>query len=779
MYEQIKILYNCLCAISTGVTLTQGASEIAQRYKRKKLRLNLNTIDTNDSVIQRALDDVKDTLTSSNNIHEYNRIEIFALKRLINLKYRLSPNEQKLFNNLIDEIIKEINRYIKDTLSEAQQIIHNEIVAVHKDVSAIKENLLVHNEKAEEPVLNKNNPFCTQIKPRKIGNYWFREEELKKALKYIKSETNVLIGGIGGIGKTTFAQNLYYELRNSYEYIGWLEYTGNLENDFVNSFVDIPMSFEDKRDAILTKISQKKSIFFIDNVDERIKKDSFFDLLQNYTQIVVTSRLNQIGDLCLLELFELNPEESLQLFEKYYGSKVNEAEEKIIKQEIESVNRHTLFIELLAKAIKDSPYPLSEYIQRYHDTRYSNSSNLTISKHTNIELTMAEHVVRLFTVQALNEEEKRLLALFSIVDNYTIPFYYYSWISKEQSEFAMIHIMKLGWITKENTGYSMHPLVRDAIKMQRKATLDEASDIYSYLSDYSKTEFAESEIELAKSFLKYFDDSNIYFRDIEFNMAIRESMIGNFRNAISSMEQVVNKDIKLNSSDDIMESMFHYAEILHKSRQFEKAYKICKQMKKYTIPKGINLQEDPYFCRLEGMIFAGTKDFDAAIRNFEKALSIFEEAKENEEISVTLIDLISAKIDSHDFEGIEDLISKLDVSKLSAEEKAMHFQNMAVYYELKGDEKNALKYDYQALQIRIDNPFTHKVDIAISIHNISLGLYKIATDYTTLEDALECAKSAKELFDECFSEDNDLTVTNKMIINNLEKQLMNKTVSVK
>ena len=95
----------------------------------------------------------------------------------------------------------------------------------------------------------------------------YEEFETKYSIKS-NIKKNIAITSVGGIGKTTFARILYNKLKQDYSSIGWIDYSGNLDESILSS---TDKWQDEKRNIRLDKIndffnSAEKKLLIIDNV---------------------------------------------------------------------------------------------------------------------------------------------------------------------------------------------------------------------------------------------------------------------------------------------------------------------------------------------------------------------------------------------------------------------------------------------------------------------------------------------------------------------------------
>ena len=359
-------------------------------------------------------------------------------------------------------------------------------------------------------------PYITTQAPPITNEFIHRSdmvEDLHNALK--QNKKLALISGLGGIGKTTIAKALFHEVKDEYNHVAWVEYQHSIKESFLNSF----LLFNDVDDATerYRKITNflldatKDTIIFIDNVSgDDVRGLGFIEQLS--ANIVLTSRENSIGNFELFTVDFLSEEQCVDIFYKYYKYDMERTQKAAVRKLVELVKCHTLSVELLARAANRPGYSLEVFAADLKDKGFEYPKFRSVeTHHTKISKTIAAHLIKLFELLSVNDEQKRILVNFSFMPSVEIPAEVETWIDCAIDDIT--RLTDLGWLTVSETGYEMHPIIGEAIRLQYKEVMYEdfesiigymSSD--EYISDTDISTKAHPRLNIAESLMSYFMD---------------------------------------------------------------------------------------------------------------------------------------------------------------------------------------------------------------------------------------------------------------------------------
>ncbi|MEL6660935.1 MAG: tetratricopeptide repeat protein, partial [Bacteroidota bacterium] len=185
-----------------------------------------------------------------------------------------------------------------------------------------------------------------------------RQQDLERLEKALEESTRVvLVNGMGGIGKTTLA-TAYAQLHKAdFQHVAWLEITEGITTSILSDAVltinlGLSLTGDAEQDVkmIFNELNNLPgpSLLIIDNADEELSSYRKY-LPQSPWQVLITSRENlNFAQKVALDI--LTPEAARELFYTHYHLDRNDT---ILEEILETVEYHTLTIELLAKIAQD------------------------------------------------------------------------------------------------------------------------------------------------------------------------------------------------------------------------------------------------------------------------------------------------------------------------------------------------------------------------------------------------------------------------------------------
>ncbi len=314
-----------------------------------------------------------------------------------------------------------------------------------------------------------------------------------------KTHLPLTVIGVGGLGKTTFAQMYWQRHHEQYDHVAWLSaaalYTGDrgsyLDNAeyFLRAFIDnqtlkkkLDLTFDPQqrpvehfRQAIdaLAAI-EGNNLLVIDNVPEAAA--AYLEDLSKleHWRILLTSRA-AIPNTSAFRLDTLTPEEATLLYERVYEKPAGSEALSAILNEI---GYHTLTIELLAAYAREKkldPPALLELLRQKGLTQLDDYEvNTPRSAKTQ---DIAAHLRDVFLME-LDEAEQEILRNCCILptSNVALEFFLVSedalcyLFDKEEEETdfkkRLRRLARMNWLVESGGGYRCHPVVAETAKAQ-------------------------------------------------------------------------------------------------------------------------------------------------------------------------------------------------------------------------------------------------------------------------------------------------------------------------
>lgn len=390
----------------------------------------------------------------------------------------VSPfNEYNLSLNANWEFVIEKNKGGGN--AKSSKITSNEISSLNP-ASNIQNTKVYVSDFAFSKIYPKKLNVVPMVNPRNIIG---RDQELKRMYDLLFNEQqNLLIKGMGGIGKTTIASCYVFKFYDYYEHILWISLKGNgimnsiIESQDLISSLNISTYGKEPEEILseilmtLKNISKKPKLLILDNAKMEIESylDGTLPSQPNW-HVVYTSTENITGPVSVETQF-LPLTECLELFKSNCNFiKADNQIEELIKV----VGYHTLTIEILSKTCQRKRLNFERLIKAIElniesDVKINHSKKIPVGK-------IKTYLSRLFTISDLSTEEiwmvKQFLCLPSEFHSFSILKTILYDISEDQNDSCSIILENLagnGWILKNesNDSYKMHNIIIDILKEQ-------------------------------------------------------------------------------------------------------------------------------------------------------------------------------------------------------------------------------------------------------------------------------------------------------------------------
>jgi len=613
-----------------------------------------------------------------------------------------------------------------------------------------------------------------------------RSAEIEEIKKEMLTNNTVLVYGIGGIGKSYICRKLFWNYYDSFsdgiEYLAWIQYNGDLTQSATSSFYDpetnldnirkkygnhpvvgdmfVKLALSDKPDDKMQVIKEyfskldSKLLVFIDNADTMTKEEKKW-LNTCKCRMIITSR-QKIEGFYGVNINSPSPEYCKEMYVREIWESNKETysleDEKYINKITELANYHTQTVMLIAKAQLCLGLSSEEMLEELNKTGFVLKGNDEIIDTEEYELTMAEHLTKIFNLLNVTDENQlRTIRLFSLLASNT-PIKkrdIKKWF--ELSSLSSINeLVKYGWLNSSGSEFvSIHPVIADVVKYNYKPDFKFALPLINAIQeelkaadDYVKKnavivhavaladEFAEIQTGEFSEFL-YTISSN--FHDLAcYDKSIR----------LLYLRQSINLKLFGEQHPIIAKTYDNLALAFCDKGDYQSSLN-------YNL-KSLNLRE-----KLLGtehidtassyhnlsLLYEKQGKFSEAMEYCLKALKIKKEklGSENQEVAASYCNLalIHDEIGNHDkaFEyQSKALAIRERILDTSDPDLANSYSNIGACYFIKGEYNQALNYFYKALSIQektigLNHPYT-----AITYNNIAFvfqakGNYEEAIDY--------------------------------------------------
>ena len=529
-----------------------------------------------------------------------------------------------------------------------------------------------------------------------------------------------LVSGLGGIGKTAVMQKVCESILSDgieENHVAWIVCGDSLEDDLLalRDALGVSKGY-DRENACAAVIRELKTFpgtlyLFMDDMARMPGKKELGTLasLRPNVRIMITSR-HEIAGIPCLDLKVLQKDDAVEMFYGYYR---RDDERKYVADarkiiESDSVKRHTLLVELLAKAANRyiSSGTLDEFRKELEEKGFFKVSKGRYTSAHDENLTIEESVTKLYGISELSPEQKRIMSLFSIFTPEKVIYgKVVEWAGVEEND--VDDLVQLGWLIKAEGGYVIHQIVRDSIARQVGDSL-KIEEYGELIEEVAATKNYMS-VELGYTKVR---ERLVLAEDVSrsVNGRIKEMLeVGGWTEADETFLQFVS--VLLNNLAGVYEDQGEYEKALE---YYGKALEVAERVLGNDHPLTATTYNN-----MAG-VYKAQGDYEKALEYYGKALEVAERVLGNDHpLTATM------------------------------------YNNMALVYQAQGDYEKALEYYGKALEVRErvlgrDHPYT------ATAYNNMAGVYKAQGDY---EKALEYNRKSLEVRERVLGRDHPDTAT--------------------
>lgn len=263
-----------------------------------------------------------------------------------------------------------------------------------------------------------------------------RDYDLELIKNKLLSHKILFVSGIPGIGKSEIVKNYVNLHKNEYNNILYWFYEGDFEKMVCSDYSVSISNFSQDINETDTEYSRRKlkklgelvdehSIIIIDNLDvliEDINSPELWNKIKTYPgKIIVTTRCVQ-KNYERIKIGEISDTSNLRkiFYEHCPSSYIFKEEEIYVDKVIAAVNRHTYEVELLAahaEAEKKLPSELLEDMKEYGIGSFDKTEICILKDGVDVASTFREHLQKIFSLNNLSVEQKKLLIKLAFIPN--------------------------------------------------------------------------------------------------------------------------------------------------------------------------------------------------------------------------------------------------------------------------------------------------------------------------------------------------------------------------
>ncbi len=372
------------------------------------------------------------------------------------------------------ELLQNVNPAVKPLLKELLRRLLCNVVTVRyqsaEEVIPVLDELIMLTNPAKK--------FLKEKLPAPSSHFVGREKELEEVHTRLKENNVLVLGGVGGIGKTALAKQYAHRYNAEYDIRMFASCTGTIM-DMVNSHHEVPIeNLEAHFDYLvpaeeyykyklgeLEKLCNERVLVIVDNLD--YGDEHLEDLAKLGCKLLITSRKDYSDtSFSTLEVKSIEDKETLwALFESYYKKPLAAEEKQLLEKLFTEMQNHTKLIELLAKLMRAGRLNAKTLYKQLSLGVRKMSREKISSENGGEKADIYTHLKKLFDCSKLNEKEQYVLACLSLLPHTGVPTERFcAWCGLRNYE-EINTLIETGWITWEETEdiISLHPVVAEVV----------------------------------------------------------------------------------------------------------------------------------------------------------------------------------------------------------------------------------------------------------------------------------------------------------------------------
>jgi len=345
-------------------------------------------------------------------------------------------------------------------------------------------------------------------------NFIGREADLEVLNNKLNRDSNtlLLLNGIGGIGKSSLAAYYLHTHRDSYDYYGFVEVSGGVEEGFVSALQSSLDLSRDKnieegfREALIKLHSlEGKKLLIIDDIKDPKACAKSIALIQSLGSsgfsLLFTSR-EEIEDMPYHYLDTLSQNDAQKLFAQYYPTDELDKVDKILTY----LDNHTLFVQMSAKTLskRKDTMDLDSIIAKFQSGAFASIKR-------DRKESFATLLGNLFDNDELLNDEQilTLLQKLTLLPSIEIPFdtlqRFLACDDRELLQDLLQDLTQSGWLISSNSHYKAHQIIQEYIQSHHTPSYATLQPMLDYANNIIKgSANAQTAID-AKENLVYLD----------------------------------------------------------------------------------------------------------------------------------------------------------------------------------------------------------------------------------------------------------------------------------
>ena len=326
-------------------------------------------------------------------------------------------------------------------------------------------------------------------------NIFEGREELMEEIhqQFQRGERVLFLEGIGGIGKSELAKQYALAHTDVYRQILFVSYVDSLQGLVCDpsqiEIQELERNQEESDDAffcrkmqIFRALADESTLLIVDNFDV----DSDPDLaafLEGSHKVIFTTRNSHPGYAKVAVKAIPNHDILFRIFEKHYGMPLEAEDRPWLEKLFERVEYHTYTIELLAKQMEASFLSPEEMFHLLEEGQTSSLTETVAGRRE--QKTAFEHICSLFSVSGLNDGEKQILRMLSLMGLRGVPAARFREWAALSSFNEVNRLIQRSWVRKEaGQRLSLHPMVNEVVRKTPTPDEENCREFLEHVTDF-------------------------------------------------------------------------------------------------------------------------------------------------------------------------------------------------------------------------------------------------------------------------------------------------------
>lgn len=653
-----------------------------------------------------------------------------------------------------------------------------------------------------------------------------REQELINVhAQLMKTRLPLVVVGVGGLGKTTFAQMYWQRHSAEYDHVAWLSAaalftgdSGHYEDNaeyFLRAFIDnqslkknLDLSFDPQQrpvehfrqaiDALAAMEGQ--NLLVIDNVPEAAA--AYLEDLSKleHWRILFTSRA-AIPNTATFRLDTLAPEEATQLYERIYEKS---AQSEPLDTILNDIGYHTLTIELLAAYAREKklePPALLELLRQKGLARLDDYEVNTPRSYKTQDI--AAHLRDVFLME-LSEAEQEILRNCCILPTSNVPLNP-ELVSEdrlcdlfgkkeEATDFKkrLRRLARMNWLVESEGGYRCHPVIAETAKAQLLPDAVKCAVLIENVTELLIPDEATNEpaikrapfAPLAEAVFKGVWKEEGDFEEGDLASARLagwlDNLFGNTGELYKSLDYskkalLIREKLLPDDHPDLAQSYNNLAVTYGSLGKHRKRLE-CNE-KALSIREKVLPSDHPYLAGSYNNLaetYRTLGEYQKSLEYHEKSLSIFEKVlpDDHPDLAMSYNNLAATYHAMGDFQKCIEYFEKahsIHKKVLPADHPnlALSYNNIAITYRDKGDLQKCVEHLEKALYIFEKVLPVNHPKLALLFHNLALTYH----DLGDIKQAVDFIRKSVAIFEKSLPAAHPDTVGSKKSLEIFEQQL--------